>query len=66
MTTAVESQSRCFCRKFDHRDDEGLLVQRIRVAGMAILETGGLQVGHGREVAGADVGRAWVGLAVDA
>ena len=35
-------------------DDEGLLVERIGVTGVAILIAGGLQEADGREVAGVD------------
>jgi hypothetical protein len=63
-------------QKVDHLNDEGLLVERIGVAGVAVLIGRSLQKAYCREVSGADgskeiedvvlmIGRACVGLAVD-
>src|SRR5271156_4313865 len=41
-------------QKVDYGGDEGLLVQRIGVAGVTVLVTGRLEVAHGGEVAGVD------------
>ena len=44
---------RRFLEEIDHVYDEGLLVQRVRIAGVAILERWSLQEVYGWEVAGA-------------
>ena len=54
MTTAVLFQSGRLLQEVDGVHDERLLVERIGVAGVAILIAGGLQEADRREVAGVD------------
>ena len=44
MTTAVEFQSGWLLQEIDHLHDEGLLIQRIRVAGMPVLIARSLEI----------------------
>ena len=52
MITAVFFQSGCCCRKLISVHDAGLLVERIGIAGVAVLVGRQLDVGDRREIAG--------------